>query len=160
MGELQMPTEIEIRSTLAEHLTLLQTHPTAEQMMTAVVTDDFEVGFRAGRRWCGLDGLRDYLARREGFFDQLYEVKDVITVRELFDGETEIETRVEFFLRRWTAPAPFSDEFTGWCFDSWRLRPSDDGTEFRVAAKIAERFEHLNDNATRLLAISGEGLPG
>ena len=65
-------------------------------------------------------------------------------------------TRLEFFLRRWEAPSPTSDEFTGSCFHHWTLRRAPD--RWRIAAQIVERFENLNDNAERLFATPDEGL--
>jgi hypothetical protein len=46
-------------------------------------------------------------------------------------------------LRRWEAPSPASDEFTGSCFHHWRVRRAPD--RWRVAAQIVERFEDLNE---------------
>jgi hypothetical protein len=63
---------------------------------------------------------------------------------------------LEFFLRRWEAPSPTSDEFTGSCYHSWRLRRAPD--RWRVAAQMVERFADLNDNAERLFATPDEGL--
>jgi hypothetical protein len=51
-------TENELREHLAEYLTTLQSHPSAEEMMAAVLTDDFETGFVDGFTWKGIDGLR------------------------------------------------------------------------------------------------------
>ena len=59
-------------------------------------------------------------------------------------------------LRRWEAPSPVSEEFTGKCFHTWRVRVVDD--EWRVAAQMVERFTDLNDNAKRLFATPEEGL--
>jgi len=73
--------------------------------------------------------------------------------------EVDMRTRLEFFLRRWEAPSPTSEEFTGSCFHSWVLRRSGDG-RWRVAAQIVERFDDLNDNAARLFATPAEGLNG
>jgi hypothetical protein len=44
----------ELRDLLAEYLDLLQRHPSAEEMMAAVLTEDFETGFVDGVRWKGL----------------------------------------------------------------------------------------------------------
>jgi hypothetical protein len=41
-------TEPELRGLLAEYLGLLQRHPSAEEFMGAVLTDDFETGFEGG----------------------------------------------------------------------------------------------------------------
>jgi SnoaL-like domain len=148
-------TEDELRALLAEYLTLLQRHPSAEEMMNAVLTEDFETGFEGGFRWQGIDGLRDFLSQREGFFDELHEVKDVLAL-ETDGDEVRARTRLEFFLRRWEAPSPTSDEFTGSCFHHWRLHRAPD--RWRVAAQIVERFDDLNDNAERLFATPDEGL--
>jgi hypothetical protein len=72
------------------------------------------------------------------------------------DGEVHAHTRLEFFLRRWVAPSPTSEEFTGSCFHHWRLRREPD--RWRVAAQIVERFEDLNENAKHLFATLDEGL--
>jgi len=149
-------TEHELRTLLAEYLTLLQRHPQAEEMMAAVLTEDFETGFVDGFRWKGLDGLRDFLTQREGFFDERHHVEDVLEVEELSDDEIRARTRLEFFLRRWEPPSPTSDEFTGSCFHTWRLRRAPD--RWRVSAQIVERFDDLNDNAERLFATPDEGL--
>ena len=149
-------TEHELREVLAEYLTLLQRHPTAEEMMDAVLTEDFETGFEGGFLWTGMDGLRDFLSQREGFFDENHQVKDVLELDESDDGEVHARTRLEFFLRRWDAPSPTSEEFTGSCYHTWRLRRAPD--RWRVAAQIVERFDDLNDNAKRLFATPDEGL--
>jgi hypothetical protein len=149
-------TEQELRGLLAEYLGLLQRHPAAEEMMAAVLTEDFETGFVDGKLWKGIDGLRDFLSQREGFFDESHQVKDVLELDQPSEEEVSARTRLEFFLRRWEAPSPTSEEFTGSCFHTWRLRREPD--RWRVAAQIVERFAALNDNSTRLFATPDEGL--
>jgi hypothetical protein len=149
-------TETELRELLAEYLAMLQRHTSAEEFMSAVLTEDFETGFEGGFSWKGLDGLRDFLSQREGFFDEKHTVKDVLAVEEPSDGDVRARTRLEFFLRRWEAPSPTSEEFTGSCFHHWRLRHEPD--RWRVAAQIVERFDDLNDNAEGLFATPDEGL--
>jgi hypothetical protein len=149
-------TELELRAVLAEYLTLLQRHPSPEEMMAAVLTRDFETGFQGGFVWRGIDGLRDFLSQRDGFFDERHIVKDVLALEQPAGDEVHARTRLEFFMRRWEAPSPISEEFTGACFHHWRLRREPD--RWRVAAQIVERFEDLNDNAQRLFATPDEGL--
>ena len=149
-------TEAELRSLLAEYLTLIARHVSAEEFMAALLTDDFETGFEGGYSWRGLDGLRDFLSQREGFFDETHTIKDVLAMEEPSDGEVHAHTRLEFFLRRWEAPSPASEEFTGSCFHHWRMRREPD--RWRVAAQIVERFEDLNENAKHLFATPDEGL--
>jgi SnoaL-like domain len=149
-------TEAELRELLAEYLTLIGRHASAEEFMAAVLTDDFETGFEGGYSWRGLDGLRDFLSQREGFFDEKHTIKAVLAMEEPSDGEVRAHTRLEFFLRRWEAPSPTSEEFTGSCFHYWRLRRESD--RWRVAAQIVERFEDLNDNAKHLFATPDDGL--
>jgi hypothetical protein len=149
-------TDEELRDLLAEYLGLLQRHPSAEEMMATVLTEDFETGFVDGMRWKGLEGLRDFLSQREGFFDERHEVKDVLESDSPSPDEVHASTRLEFFLRRWEAPSPTSEEFTGSCFHTWRLRREPD--RWRVAAQIVERFADLNDNSKRLFATPEEGL--
>lgn len=57
----------QILAVLADYFEYLQRHAPAEEMMAAVLTDDFETGFPEGMIWRGVDGLRDFLAAREGF---------------------------------------------------------------------------------------------
>jgi hypothetical protein len=149
-------TEHQLREVLADYLTLLQRHPSPEEMMEAILTDDFETGFEGGFTWKGIDGLRDFLSQRSGFFDEKHEVKDVLEMSHPADGQVEAHTRLEFFLRRWEAPSPTSEEFTGSCFHHWRLRREPD--RWRVAAQIVERFADLNENSKRLFATPDEGL--
>jgi hypothetical protein len=149
-------TEADLRDLLTEYLTLLQRHPSAEEFMGAVLTADFETGFEGGFCWRGLDGLGDFLSQREGFFDERHTIKDVLAMEEPSAGDLRARTRLEFFLRRWEPPSPISEEFTGSCFHSWRLRREPD--RWRVAAQIVERFDDLNDNAERLFATPDEGL--
>jgi hypothetical protein len=149
-------TETELRDVLTEYLTMLQRHPSAEEFMRAVLTADFETGFEGGFQWQGLDGLRDFLSQREGFFDEKHTLMEVLALDEPSEGEVRARTRLEFFLRRWEPPSPTSDEFTGSCFHHWRVRREPD--RWRVAAQIVERFDDLNDNAARLFATPDEGL--
>jgi hypothetical protein len=148
-------TEPELRDLLAEYLGLLQRHPSADEFMAAILTEDFETGFEGGFIWKGIDGLRDFLSQREGFFDENHQVKDVFELTET-DGEVHARTRLEFLLRRWEAPSPTSEEFTGSCFHSWRLRKAPD--RWRVAAQMVERFEDLNENSERLFATPDKGI--
>jgi monoamine oxidase len=62
-------SDAELRALLQRYLTILQRHPSAEEMMAAILTPDFETGFIGGHLWRGLDGLRDFLGQRDGFFD-------------------------------------------------------------------------------------------
>ena len=149
-------TEQELRAVLAGYLGVLKRHPTAESMMAEVLTDDFETGFEHGVRWRGIEGLREFLSQRDGFFDEMHTVKDVLAMEQVSSGETHARTRLEFFLRRWEAPSPTSEEFTGSCFHHWHLRHAPD--RWRVAAQIVERFEDLNDNSKRLFATPDQGL--
>lgn len=140
---------------LTEYLRILQEHPSAEEMLSAILTDDFETGFLGGYLWQGIDGLRDFLSQRDGFFDEHHEIDRVLENRSV-DDHVEARTRLHFFLRRWEAPSPHSEEFTGACFHTWRVRAVDG--RWRVAAQLVERFEDLNDNAERLFATPDEGL--
>jgi SnoaL-like domain len=149
-------TEQELRTVLAQYFALLQRHAAAEEMMAAVLTDDFETGFENGVSWTGMDGLREFLSQRDGFFDERHTVTDVLALEGTSDAQASARTRLEFFLRRWEAPSPTSEEFTGACFHHWRLRREGDG--WRVAAQIVERFDDLSDNAERLFATPDEGL--
>jgi hypothetical protein len=140
---------------LQRYLTILQGHPTAEAMMDEILTDDFETGFVGGHLWAGLDGLRDFLSQREGFFDEKHVIEELLE-RGRVDGDTEAHTRLNFFLRRWEAPSPVSEEFTGRCFHTWRVREVDG--DWPVAAQMVERFADLNENSERLFATPEEGL--
>jgi hypothetical protein len=140
---------------LQRYLTILQNHPSAEDMMGEVLTDDFETGFIGGHVWRGLDGLRDFLSQRDGFFDEEHRIEELLE-RSDEEGEIQAHTRLHFFLRRWEAPSPVSEEFTGKCFHTWRVRAVDG--EWRVAAQMVERFADLNDNSRQLFATPEEGL--
>jgi capsid protein len=140
---------------LQEYLTILQGHPSAEDMTHEILTSDFETGFIDGQIWRGVDGLRDFLSQREGFFDERHTIEELLERKELDDG-IEARTRLHFFLRSWEAPSPVSKEFTGTCFHTWRVREV--LGNWRVAAQLVERFEDLNDNSRELFATPQEGL--
>ena len=149
-------SEQELRAVLSEYLTLLQRHPPAEEMMAAVLTEDFETGFENGFLWKGIAGLRDFLAQRQGFFDESHVIKDVLELTTRSERDVFARTRLAFFLRSWEPPAPTSTELTGACLHHWRLRRGPD--RWRVAAQIGERFEDLNEEAERLFATPAVGL--
>ena len=69
------------------------------------LTDDFETGFIGGHVWKGIDGLRDFLSRRAGFFDERHAI-DALLDRDREDAELRARTRLHFFLRRWDPPSP------------------------------------------------------
>ena len=148
-------TDERLRDLLQSYLRILQGHPSAEEMMEKILTEDFETGFVGGHLWTGLDGLRDFLSQREGFFDENHQIEELLEQKDE-GGEVAARTRLHFFLRRWEAPSPTSEEFTGKCFHSWRAREVDG--EWRVAAQLVEHFEDLNDNAERLFSTPDEGL--
>jgi SnoaL-like domain len=148
-------TDDQLVELLQRYLTILQGHPSAEAMIDEVLTEDFETGFTGGHVWSGLDGLRDFLSQRGGFFDEKHVIDELLERRDL-DGDTEAHTRLHFFLRRWESPSPVSEEFTGSCFHAWRVRRVDGG--WRVAAQMVERFADLNENSERLFATPEEGL--
>jgi SnoaL-like domain len=145
----------ELIELLQRYLTILQRHPTAEEMMEQVLTADFETGFVGGHVWRGLDGLRAFLSQREGFFDEEHAIEELLERRES-NSAIEAHTRLRFFLRRWEAPSPLSEEFTGKCFHAWRVRQVNG--EWRVAAQMVERFDDLNANSRRLFATPEKGL--
>jgi hypothetical protein len=155
MGDLPL-TETEMLEVLGCYLGLLQTHPSAEEMMAEVLTEDFETGFVGGFIWSGLDGLRDFLHQRDGFFDESHQVKEVLGSPVLDGDEIHLKTRLEFFLRRWKAPSPTSEEFTGSALHTWHLRQVH--PQWRVAAQLVNGFDDLNENAKRLFATPDEGL--
>ena len=105
----------ELTELLQRYLTILQGHPSAEEMMDRILTRDFQTGFVGGHLWKGLDGLRDFLSQREGFFDESHVIDELLG-RSDADGVIEAHTRLHFFHRRWESPSPTSEEFTGMCF--------------------------------------------
>jgi hypothetical protein len=143
------------REILGRYLSILQAHPAADEMMERILTEDFETGFIGGQVWRGLEGLRDFLSQREGFFDERHEIEEVLELDAAAE-EASARTRLHFFLRRWQPPAAKSEEFTGRCFHTWRLRRIDG--EWRVAAQLVERFEDLNESAARLFSTPEQGL--
>ena len=149
-------TETQLRELLAEYLTILQGHPSAEEIMEAVLTEDFETGFMGGVVWKGLDGLRDFLSQRDGFFDEKHTITEVFA---LTAPRTARCTRVPGSSsscgggRRLPPPATSSPARA---FTPGVLRRMPD--RWRVAAQIVERFDNLNDNAERLFATPDEGL--
>ena len=153
-----MPTSLtddQLVALLQHYLTILQGHPSAETMMKEILTEDFETGFVGGQIWSGIDGLRDFLSQREGFFDEKHTIDELLE-RTDGDGRIEARTRLHFFLRSWKAPSATSEEFTGTCFHTWRVRQI--GGSWRVAAQLVERFDDLNENSERLFATPEEGL--
>jgi SnoaL-like domain len=148
-------TDDELVAVLQGYLTILQGHPSAEAMMKEILTEDFETGFIGGQIWSGIDGLRDFLSQREGFFDEKHTIDELLG-RADADGQVEARSRLHFFLRSWQAPSATSEEYTGTCFHTWRVREVDGS--WRVAAQLVERFDDLNDNAERLFATPEEGL--
>ena len=77
--------------------------------MELILTEDFETGFIDGHVWRGLDGLRDFLSQRDGFFDESHVI-DQLLESQASENEVEAHTRLHFFLRRWEAPAPVSED--------------------------------------------------
>jgi hypothetical protein len=148
-------TDEQLVDVLQRYLTTLQGHPSAEEMMSEILTEDFETGFVGGQVWKGLDGLRDFLGQRDGFFDEKHTIEELLD-RDASNGDVEAHTRLRFFLRSWQAPSPVSEEYTGDCFHKWRVREVDG--EWRVAAQLVERFDNLNENSERLFANPDEGL--
>ena len=148
-------SEDELRTVLRRYLDELQGHPGAEEMMRAVLTEDFETGFVGGHLWKGLEGLRDFLSQRDGFFDEDHRITDVLALDGSGDS-AEARTRLRFFLRGPDGPDEPSREFTGDALHTWRLRRVDG--EWRVAAQLVEGFENLNDNAAELFSTPEEGL--
>jgi hypothetical protein len=149
------PRDEELVGILQNYLQVLQEHPSAEEMMKRVLTKDFETGFVDGHVWRGLEGLRDFLSQREGFFDEEHVIEELPERSDRGD-DIDARTRLRFFLRRWEAPSPRSEEFTGRCLHAWRVCAVDG--EWRVAAQMVERFEDLNENAQRLFATPKSGL--
>ena len=131
-------------------LTTIAQHPPAEVLIPQIVTEDFQTGLRGGDMWRGIDGLRDFLATRAEFFDERSELKAVLSMTPCPNGDVEVTTRLDFFMRRWTPPAPVSQEFAGTAFHTWTIRSTDSG--LRIVALIIDGFANLNDNARRLIA--------
>ena len=142
-------------ATIDEYLRLEQCHTPAEQMFATVLTDDFQIGFRGGHQWKGLDGLQMYLDQRNGIFDERLELRQVLSYIPAKEDVVELTTRIEFFFRRWRAPSPVSEEFNGAAFHTWLIRIAD--SKLRVARVIIDGFANLNDNARAAFAIPDEG---
>jgi hypothetical protein len=53
--------------------------------MDEVLTEDFETGFVGGHVWRGLEGLRDFLSQREGFFDEKHLIDELVSRGEAND---------------------------------------------------------------------------
>jgi capsid protein len=148
-------TDDQLVGLLQRYLTILQGHPSAVEMMDEILTEDFETGFIGGQVWTGIDGLRDFLSQRAGFFDEKHTIEELLERGEE-DGDLTAKTKLNFFLRSWKAPSPVSEEYTGKCLHRWRVRQVEG--DWRVAAQMVERFEDLNDNSKRLFATPDEGL--
>jgi hypothetical protein len=147
----------ELLAVLGRYLEILQGHPPAEEMMAEILTPDFETGFVGGHLWTGIDGLRDFLSQRSPFFDESHVIQELLGCSGGEDGaDVEARTRLRFFLRSWEPPSPVSEEYTGDCFHTWRVRQVDG--RWLVAAQLVERFAGMNDNAQRLFATPQEGL--
>jgi hypothetical protein len=86
---------------LQHYLTILQGHPTAEEMMDQVLTDDFETGFIGGHVWKGLEGLRDFLSQREGFFDEKHTIDELSPGAVFTAGGCAMWTAIGGSRRRW-----------------------------------------------------------
>ncbi|HYY21681.1 MAG TPA: VOC family protein [Thermoleophilaceae bacterium] len=98
-------TDEQLVGVLQRYLRILHGHPGADAMMREILTDDFETGFIGGHVWKGIDGLRDFLSRRAGFFDERHAI-DALLDRDREDAELRARTRLHFFLRRWDPPSP------------------------------------------------------
>jgi len=83
---------------LQGYLRLLQEHPRAEKLMREVLTADFTTGFVGGFVWSGLEGLRDFLAQRDGFFDEVHTIEELIERGEDENGDLVARARLRFFL--------------------------------------------------------------
>jgi SnoaL-like domain len=128
----QQLTDEQLVDVLQRYLTILQGHPSADEMMGEILTDDFQTGFIGGQVWKGIDGLRDFLSQRHGFFDEKHTIKELL--ERGADGEDlTARTRLDFFLRSWKAPSPVSEEYTGKCIHHWRVREVDG--DWRVAVR-------------------------
>ncbi len=66
-------------------------------MFAAVLTDDFQIGFRGGHQWKGRDGLQVYLNQRDGIFDERLELRHVLSYVPVNEGVVELTTRLEFY---------------------------------------------------------------
>ena len=149
----------ELVAVLQHYLEILQGHPPAERMMEEILTADFQTGFVGGHLWTGIEGLRDFLSQRSPFFDERHVIQELLGRSGGGGGvgaDVEAHTRLRFFLRSWEPPSPVSEEYTGDCFHTWRVREV--AGRWRVAAQLVERFADMNDNAQRLFATPQEGL--
>jgi hypothetical protein len=81
---------------------------------------------------------------------------EILACDVLDSGDLEVETRLQFILRRWQDPAATSEAFTGAALHTWRVRRTEDG--WRVAAQMVDGFEDLNQSSKRLFATPDEGL--
>lgn len=93
-------TDEELVGVLQRYLTILQGHPPAEKMMEETLTDDFETGFIGGQVWKGIEGLRDFLSQRDGFFDEKHTIEELLGRGEA-DGDLTAETRLSCHSGRW-----------------------------------------------------------
>jgi hypothetical protein len=106
-------TDEQLVDVLQHYLTILQGHPSADEMMGEILTEDFQTGFIGGQVWKGIDGLRDFLSQRQGVFDEKHTIKELLDRGE-DDEDLTARTRLEFFLQSWKAPSPVSEEYTEW----------------------------------------------
>ncbi|ETZ38610.1 hypothetical protein L842_5978 [Mycobacterium intracellulare MIN_052511_1280] len=71
------------------------------------------------------------------------------------EDAVEMATRLEFSFRRWAAPSPVSEEFSGAAFHTWLIRTFDN--KLRVARVVIDGFANLNANARAAFAVPDEG---
>jgi hypothetical protein len=87
-------TDEELVGVLQRYLTVLQGHPPAEKMMEETLTDDYETGFIGGQVWKGIEGMRDFLSQRDGFFDEKHTIEEL-----LGRGQTDEDVTAEMVER-------------------------------------------------------------
>ncbi|MFG2878960.1 hypothetical protein ACGFYU_28825 [Streptomyces sp. NPDC048337] len=144
--------------TVEQYFTLLQAHVPAEEMLTGILTGDFETGFEGGHMWRGEEGLRDFLRERSVFFDESHEILQILDIHREAPGSLTARTRLRFFLRGRETGAARSQEYTGEAFHRWRLRRLPQDGRWCVAAQIVEGFAALNAPAQRLFSAPAKGL--
>ncbi|PRH77151.1 hypothetical protein C6N75_21805 [Streptomyces solincola] len=148
-------TEIAVWNTIERYFVLLQSHANAQQMLSEILTPDFQTGFLHGYMWEGVTGLRDFLHARSLFFDERHSIEQMSEPEGAADGRWTCRTRLFFFLRRLSPGAARSQEFTGLAWHTWVIQP---GPSWRVAAQLVDGFAGLNDNAHALFSRPDEGL--
>jgi hypothetical protein len=140
-------TEAEARDVVIAFWKMLDEHAPIHRLLALVAEEGFEIGFRGGQCWRGLDGLEQHQEVKRQFFDEAH-VPESLSVT-LSPGQAVVKSVMRWEASYREAPAPRSERIKAVLHHTWVIGRSPRDGRPVVKSQIVDSLRWLDGFAPR-----------